>query len=362
MLIQLYGRGETSALSVSVASAFVLILGSALTLPGRVAIHSFVIAITGTFSLIVVVGLINPGTPAIRVLGILAFLALGLILARSRNYHVVERVITLFSILFVFVLVAVLIDDNRVWDRLAGWLHPNLWGFIAGCTIVGIYFSRIHVIVRTVGIAFVLYLLGVEFQTRGAFLFATAVIALFGGVYSLRWALSGRRPYLKLVILGLSALPIIAGATLFLPWIQNDILQINSATRGLSSGLTGRTDLWAHVLSVAIEKPFFGHGLDSSRQFIMNYTNEELVSTHNTYLTILFEFGVIGLGLYLTLIILAIKGAARSENKVLLAYLLVYLLMGLTESRPLNFGNPASILFLLALPYCASLAFEKNVR
>lgn len=64
MLIQLYGRGETSALSVSVASAFVLILGSALTLPGRVAIHSFVIAITGTFSLIVVVGLINPGTPA----------------------------------------------------------------------------------------------------------------------------------------------------------------------------------------------------------------------------------------------------------------------------------------------------------
>lgn len=93
----------------------------------------------------------------------------------------------------------------------------------------------------------------------------------------------------------------------------------------LESG-SGRFILFNKVFELSLEAPFFGHGLAQVRDYLSNYKGEGLQSSHNSFLEVFFEGGIIGLSLFLlswlVLIIKVYKSKIIFTDKVLfLSYL-----------------------------------------
>jgi O-antigen ligase len=149
-------------------------------------------------------------------------------------------------------------------------------------------------------------------------------------------------------------------------FLLNEVLQINSATRGIDSGLTGRIDIWYLFLNLIAERPLFGYALDMSRFYAENYFRTELggeiSSAHNSYITILFDLGLVGAIVYLTLLAMMLLGALKEKNMMFFSFILIVALAGLTESRPLNVGNSAGLLFVILIPYFAASAVFSTTR
>jgi O-antigen ligase len=230
---------------------------------------------------------------------------------------------------------------------------------VVSASAVGLLFVPIHWALRTFAIAFVLYLLAFEFQTRGALIWSTFGIVCFGSLLVYKRMTSGRQHWLGFAVL----LNLVAAALIVLffsfEWIFFDVLQANSATRGIDSGLTGRIEMWAFFLSLFAERPLFGYGFDMSRFYAVNYLSDGLGSAHNSYITLLFDFGIVGFSVYIILLIFALITALRSRTLLPLGFISIYLLIGLTESRPLNVGNPSGIFFAIFIPYLAGQAFRR---
>jgi hypothetical protein len=117
--------------------------------------------------------------------------------------------------------------------------------------------------------------------SRASFLTVITV----GVIYAIRQRIRGLLPLIILVVVGFVM-------TLYYPemverytGIQEDI-----TTRGGS----GRLELWGKALSMWVASPVWGQGLYS---FVKQYG-----AVHNTYMELLAELGLIGLGLYLTVI------------------------------------------------------------
>lgn len=77
-----------------------------------------------------------------------------------------------------------------------------------------------------------------------------------------------------------------------------------------SGGDRGRFEMWGNTLSLILDHPFFGTGAGSWKRIYPHYDNGVMirhnsapVRPHNDYLWIASEYGLVGLGLYLTLII-----------------------------------------------------------
>jgi O-antigen ligase len=367
MLFQVLGRGESWIIQGS--SLLTLIAFFAITFSYRIT-NTFpagLFVLFGVFAFTLLFSGINAAQTLgadvmIRVIAVLAFLCVGILLAQRREHQLLEQAFPVFSLAIVAVIVFVLYDNDRIFARLSGHLHPNLWGFIAATSIVGLVYLRAPLMIKIALVGFILYMLAFEFQTRAALIWATFGALVFGAyefflkVRTSRWILPG---YTFIITLG--AIFLIVSIYLS-DWVFYDVLDGGSATRGVGSGLTGRTEIWPLFLSTYAEKPIFGHGFDMSRYFAENYFGAyvagEISSTHNSYLTILFDMGIFGFSLYFCILTIALFGALSSKRKSLFAFFVVYSLMGITESRPLNVGNPSAIFFVLLLPYCASRAFK----
>jgi O-antigen ligase len=63
---------------------------------------------------------------------------------------------------------------------------------------------------------------------------------------------------------------------------------------------SGRFELWQYTFSLISERPFWGYGLNQARVLLAPF--REVVSTHNNFLEVTLEGGVIGLLLYILLI------------------------------------------------------------
>lgn len=289
---------------------------------------------------------------------IVACLFCGLFFAAIKDSNLLEDTVVKMSAIFLIILIVVLIDNDRHWTRLAGHLYPNLWSFLAATFAPGALFLKTRPIWKSIIILAYFYLILFEFQTRGSFVWSAFVILLFMCAYFTsrrHFNASAIKRFSILLAIGVTA---VAMMMFFGQHFLLVVLDIDSTTRGLNSGLSGRTVLWANLFNEYLESPLIGHGLDSSRIFVYQKISEDLGSAHNTYLTVLFEFGFLGFTLYFLAVILSLWGAYKHKKFALLAFLLVYTLSGLTESRPLNVGNPSSLLFLFLLPYCTNLAIK----
>jgi len=120
------------------------------------------------------------------------------------------------------------------------------------------------------------------------------------------------------------------------------MMALEDTNRGLGSGFTGRSELYADGLTRFVERPVLGHGLHPNRY-------------HNAYIEILAQHGLIGALLFGNLMAGAIAGLRRRSGEPLgssmLAYMLGYLVRVMFEGSLLRPANAAGILFSTALAY-----------
>ncbi len=121
----------------------------------------------------------------------------------------------------------------------------------------------------------------------------------------------------------------------------------------LGRGLSYRPAIWAEALRQLNGHLWLGLGLDAPQVFNVAGLEEALADTHNITLSVLFEGGLLGVGLWLTMYAYALIAAWRwrQQREVLLASTLVVfgLVSGLTEGRGF-FARPAEHWFLLWIP------------
>lgn len=293
-----------------------------------------------------------------RIFAIIGYLIIGLLFAARLDHYIIERALPAYAIGIALVLVYVLYDNDRIFARLSGHLHPNLWGFVVATSLPFVFLSKIRFLFKLIILAFFLYLLAFEFQSRAALSWAIFSFVVFLPVRFIGNKSSANTKLLiiSLVLIAISAMVILIVVNLDFVWA---IFQIESSTRGVGSGLSGRTTLWAEAFHIFQDRLVFGHGFDSSRYYASNffevYVAGDIESLHNSYLTMFFDMGLIGGCLYLLIVGFALGGAFASRNIILISFFIVYLGMGLTESRPLNVGNPPGILFVVLLPYLATV-------
>ncbi len=277
--------------------------------------------------------------------GLPALVIIGYLLAQQCQAGLLERIFVWFSILLSVVLLIVLIDNDRLWTRLMGRLHANLWAAVAIAAIPGALMIRNKVVAATL-IAFVFYMIGFEFNARGPLLYGFAMVVVFmvlWAAYNPNRFFTARLQVAGIVATGIAMFALIANWG----YIANEVLFLDSVTRGFGSGFSGRFDLWTSLLRVVADSPLTGVGF----RMHVNFVNTPgLISAHNAYIAMLVDLGIPGFTLYMLMIGTALWRTIAIEKRLLLgAYLIGYTLLGLTEARALNVGNPASILFIFTL-------------
>ena len=135
-------------------------------------------------------------------------------------------------------------------------------------------------------------------------------------------------------------------------YLQN-LLEVNSATRGVGSGVTGRTDLWAKGLMSLTSDPSlmaFGGGLRSSEYSVIGFLTE------NSYITILLDSGaLVGSALILFLMLSPLIALRQSRSPtgapndlVFLPSFFIFLLVQCFFVRYLvGLGNPTALFTLI---------------
>jgi hypothetical protein len=203
--------------------------------------------------------------------------------------------------------------------------------------------------------------LGSSARSSVAGLLAAALFAYVAEFRFFRGTSLGRAGMVAIVV-GLVIAAYFAATS---PYLQ-DILQVNSDTRGLSSGVTGRTDLWEKGLLSLTSDPTlvaFGGGLRSSEYSVIGFLTE------NSYITILLDSGVL-LGSALILFLMMTPFSALRQSRastpnslILLPSFFVFLLVSCFFVRYLvGLGNPTA-LYTLVLFASLSMApgFRQNI-
>lgn len=158
--------------------------------------------------------------------------------------------------------------------------------------------------------------------------------------------------------LGLIAVVLAAAVILYLAtgstYLQ-DVLQVDSATRGIGTGATGRTDLWQEGIDALTATPsmvMFGGGLRSSEYMVIGF------STENSYITIVLDSGIfLGTALIVFLLhapVSALRQIRSSPGErhplSFMPTFFVFLLVQCFFIRYLvGLGNPTALITLLLL-------------
>jgi exopolysaccharide production protein ExoQ len=141
------------------------------------------------------------------------------------------------------------------------------------------------------------------------------------------------------------------------------MLELESDTRGISTGASGRTGLWARGIATLFEDPMtfaFGGGFRSSNSDLIGF------STESSYITILLDSGAfIGAAIILVFWYSPIKALKvtspqdrHSSSLILLASFMTFLIVESIFNRYLlAIGNPTSLMSLLML---FALSMRKN--
>ncbi|MGB7191258.1 MAG: O-antigen ligase family protein [Acidobacteriaceae bacterium] len=130
---------------------------------------------------------------------------------------------------------------------------------------------------------------------------------------------------------------------------------IYTTTGNQAETLTGRTAIWAYILSSALEKPWIGHGFDSMWKVIPAFGPDRFEARHaeNELLQQFWAYGAAGLtmlaGVYGGLIRQIRRRAARPGRGLFLAILLYVLVRGLAEAEPFDLLLPLWMAVLFSL-------------
>jgi O-antigen ligase len=133
----------------------------------------------------------------------------------------------------------------------------------------------------------------------------------------------------------------------FFVYVSDGLLKLDNADRGIGSGFTGRSTVWAQTLQLWMNSPLLGLGFRQHESFLPGN-----VSAHNAYLAMLADTGLIGTLLYIALVLGALVAALTIDDKpsrrLISVVIVSYIVYGFFERRAINGGNPYSLLFLFA--------------
>jgi O-antigen ligase len=226
-------------------------------------------------------------------------------------------------------------------------LNPNTVGLVAMSALLSAFSIRSH-LVRSVALA----VIGIVIVLTGS---RTALIGSLLGSLLVFWV-RGRTARLKtiLVVLGMSAAVLLAAylyTELFLKGAEQ-LLSLHDRDRGLASGATGRFEAWEATWKLFLTDPILGVGFRAHDHY-----KEVGATSHNGYLALLAEIGIIG---FLAALYLEAAGLLRiwkgikdpahlSGESICFGFGCAYLFLAVFERYFINVGNPTSLLFLLCI-------------
>jgi len=128
---------------------------------------------------------------------------------------------------------------------------------------------------------------------------------------------------------------------------------INTGTGTNAETLTGRVDIWAVILTEAIQRPWFGHGFHSIWKVIPSFGEFEARHAHNELLQQFYTYGVTGIilmiGLYASLY-RQVRKLKQAPLRLFLTSLLIFVCVhGLAESDPFDFSLPLWAIVIFSL-------------
>lgn len=295
--------------------------------------------------------------PIIFTLNVIFILGVGTLVAGCPDRRLLRSVASLYSALATPFLVYIDMTGDRIWGRLSAGLQPNMWGLIGVTVCLG-------AIARKPGIlAAAAFLAGGSVMLAGSSRESILAIAAAVLVVAPFYFQPMTRARFFWVMAGASAI-LFAAATLLDPYILNavhyvkhDVLLLDNPLRGLDSGFTGRTGLWAETLNLWWNSPLFGVGFREHERFLHG------LPAHNAYLAMLADTGLLGFIVYVVLLVGSLVAAwgiqDQRTRRFVVATIVAYAVSGFMDRRTINAGNPYGVFFVMC---CAVALGDRSLR
>jgi len=232
--------------------------------------------------------------------------------------------------------------------RLDAFRNPNSIGLIAASVFFSAFALR-SLALRTA----VLGLSGaVILGTDSRSAIIGTVIGLFVYLVTTWSQFSKRQRTAVIVLVALSGVGAAAYSSRVMRSIDK-VLALNDPYRGVGTGFTGRLSAWEFAIGLWRSHPLLGVGYRNQGIYFSKGTKYS--SSHNGYLSLLVETGVLG---FSSVLVIFLSGAirlwkSRKTNprvaRLALSLRGCYLFIAVFERYTINFGNPMSILVLIFL-------------
>lgn len=140
--------------------------------------------------------------------------------------------------------------------------------------------------------------------------------------------------------------------------VYSKILLLDDAIFGFGTGFTGRDFHWEVGLTLFAENPLIGYGFNTRQSLFP--TNFSASDSHQGYINLLLDVGILGTTIYFSAIALFAKTQflrirstenhnVKNLSRTMLAFLCAYHLLMLFDPYNINFAFPLSILMLFCL-------------
>ena len=250
--------------------------------------------------------------------------------------------------------------------RYVGALTPNHTAQIALAGVFCAYLTRSRIVRLATFGALVFVILAVN--SRGSIV---AAVIFFATYYGIRAYFRARNPR-RFLTAAIVVYPLLFAGVFFaasraeeLIGTLTEVFALYDPGRGLSSGLTGRAEMWRGALEAMRERPFTGYGFRATG-------NEGIETAHNAFLNLLQEVGIPGLALFLVYYAALFRrnlrhlpvvarlrdDIAQDRYAVVQAVLVSMLALAFLEVHLLNFGFPLGIWNLACLAYSPARALN----
>lgn len=234
--------------------------------------------------------------------------------------------------------------DSRFWLKSASsGADPNYlsgWFVIPLCFAVDYLFSeKTKIVLKLCFVAQILLSFYFIMQTASkSGLFTNFLVVLMAGLYAV-WKDVKEHPVKAVAIVAL----LIGGFFFAINHMPEYLVsRINSGV-GTASG---RFPMWKNLITTMLKYPLrsiVGFGTGSGRL----YTGSQGMSAHNTYLDILFDYGVVGFFLIFTFMIKGVRNKLGKQPHIIIAFIGLSVLLFTLSSFNTRFF--VSILFLLGM-------------
>ena len=184
--------------------------------------------------------------------------------------------------------------------------------------------------------------------SKTSLLILLTVFILFPILGTLRWEYSWKIPFISSIILLLGSISTFV--------VEN--LEVFLSALGRDATLSGRTKIWGEVIWAISKHPWLGYGYEgfwrkgTNADYVWNALKFKVTHSHNGFLELWLQLGIVGLSLYIIAFLMACYKAVvflhknnNSEGIYPLMLLIFIFLANITESSLLG-ANTYLILFM----------------